>query len=175
MLRLGIDGRGNVQGAGAVTEEGGTTGLEPPYDSSWGDEEEWETGVENLTERDLWEKVWIQAEGEMESRRDWQRDWYRAVERNEMESDKKKRRNVVCATTAEASQVMIVLSSNRRYRHTRALSEKALIWKCFILEDKHPQCILIWAMRPLSLSFCSLRLPFLYIFPRPSLCALRGH
>lgn len=34
MLRLGIDGRGNVQGAGAVTEEGGTTRLEPPYDSS---------------------------------------------------------------------------------------------------------------------------------------------
>lgn len=35
-----------------------------------------------------------------------------------MESDKEKRRNVVCATTADASQVMIVLSSNRRYGHT---------------------------------------------------------
>lgn len=40
------------QGAGAVTEEGGSTGLEPPYDSRWGDEEEWEMGVENLTERE---------------------------------------------------------------------------------------------------------------------------
>lgn len=34
-----------------------------------------------------------------------------------MESDKEKKRNVVCATTADASQAMIVLSSNRRYTH----------------------------------------------------------
>lgn len=46
-----------------------TAGLEPPYDSRWGDEEEWEMGVENLTERELWEKVWIRAEREMESRK----------------------------------------------------------------------------------------------------------
>lgn len=31
-------------GAGAVTEEGGGSGLEPAHDSRWGDEEEWELG-----------------------------------------------------------------------------------------------------------------------------------
>lgn len=134
-------------------QEGGSTGLEPPYDSRWGDEEEWEMGVENLTEREreLWEKVWIQAMGKMKSRKDCRRDWYRPVERSEMESDKEKRRNVVCATTAGASQVMIVLSSNRRYRHTHTHTFwKALIWKCFISEDEHPQCMFIVVMHHLS-------------------------
>ena len=56
----------------------------------------------------------------MESRGDWQRDRYGPVERSEMESDKEKRRNVVCATTADASQVMIVLSSKRRYTQTHS-------------------------------------------------------
>lgn len=37
----------------------------------------------------------------------------------EMESDKEERRNAVCAT--DASQVMIVVSPNRRYAH---LSER---------------------------------------------------
>lgn len=44
------------------------------------------------------------------------------LKRSEMESDKEKRRNVVCATAADASQVMIVLSSNRRYTHTHTLA-----------------------------------------------------
>lgn len=55
MYTLGIDGRGK-QGAGAVTEEGGSTGLEPSYDSRLGDEEEWEMGVKILTERESYEK-----------------------------------------------------------------------------------------------------------------------
>lgn len=99
----------------------------------------------------------------MKSRKDWQRDWYRPVERSDMESDKEKRKNVVCATTADASQVMIVLSSNRRYRHTHTHTFwKALIWKCFISEDKHPQCMFIVVMHHLSvLSLSS-------VFPRPT-------
>lgn len=43
--------------AGAVTEESGSTELEPPHDSRLGEEEEWEKGVKILTERELWEKV----------------------------------------------------------------------------------------------------------------------
>lgn len=39
--------------AGAVTEEGGSTELEPPHDSRLGEEKEWEKGVKILTEREL--------------------------------------------------------------------------------------------------------------------------
>lgn len=103
---------------GSVTEEGRTTRLEPPYDSRWvwgGNEEEREMGVEKLTERrrELWGKLRIQAKAAMKSGRDWQRDWYGSVEKSEIQSDKKRRRNAVYATTADASQAMIVLSSNR--------------------------------------------------------------
>lgn len=56
-----MDGEGfRKQGAGAVTEEGGTTGLEPPYDSRCRDEEECATGVETLTGRERVMRNWYE-------------------------------------------------------------------------------------------------------------------
>lgn len=117
MQRLGINGRGNVQNAG-VCDRGGRNhraGTTVWQQVGGGDEEEWEMGVEKLTERrrELWGKLRIQANPEMKSGRDWQKDWYGSVEKSKIQSDKKRRRNAVYATTADASQAMIVLSSNR--------------------------------------------------------------
>lgn len=72
------------------------------------------------------------------------------------ESDKKKRRNVVCAITADASQVMIVLSSSRRYAHADSHTGflKGVDRKMFyFIGQTSTVCMFIIAMQHLSLSF----------------------
>lgn len=81
-----------------------------------------------------------------------------------MESDEEKRRNVVCAPTAEASQVTIVLSSNTRYRP-----------KGVDMEMSYFRETNIRSVRPSQQRSLSLFLLALLFFFRPSLCALRGH
>lgn len=123
-------------------------------------------------ERELWENVWIQAEGEMKSRRDWQRGWYRPVERNEMESDKEKRRNAVCATTADASQVMIVLSFNRRYRcmYTHAHILKGLDIKTFYFWGQTPALYVYGSHTPSPSLFSALPFFPLHLSSSLSVC-----
>lgn len=106
------------QGAGAVTEESGSTGLEPPCDSRWGDEKKCKMGVESLTEGGLWKKVWIRAEVEIKSRRDWQRGWYRPVESSEM--GVKQGEEKTCCSCHHCWRVSKddCISSNGRYRCT---------------------------------------------------------
>lgn len=140
-------------GAGAVMEEGGFTGLEPPYDSRWGEEEEeegWgEMGIEKLTEEERAEKkVWFQIQGE------------RRMEKigggidtgppTEQRWSQTREENVVFASTSDASRVMIVLSCNSRYMlHTRsgnAFREQ----KLSIVHSFPPSIFLrpsLWALR----------------------------
>lgn len=89
-----------------------------------------------------------------------------------MESDKEKRRNVVCATTADASQVMIVLSSNRRYTYTYTHVLKGVDMKMFYFGGQTSAVYVYHRNAPsLSVSLSSVFLSISFFIP---LCVHRG-
>lgn len=162
------------RGAVAVTEEGGTTGLEPPYDSRWGDEEEWETGVENLTERESYEKRYG-SQSEREKLK---------VGKIGRGTDTGLLKEARWSQTRRKDEMLFVpqlltrlkwwlyyhLTGDicaRTHIHTHNFW-KVLIGKCFISEDKHPQCMFIIATHHLSFSLNSS--PSLYLSSSLSVC-----